>query len=623
MSESNSTQETIWSEDSVFNGGSVTFDNGLAVFSENGTPVTSGDGVPVGKYYATVASQNKNECYSILRDGEVVAAALNGTARYDFEVNDEKIELNLKTEKTVTTGGGESISVDLEWLADSSVLYDNGKYYMAVASNWGSEFGKGKQIWQIYEANNLTDFSERSKMKAYCVMSLEEFAATPGVEAYDQLGQWAPELQKFGDYFYLTTTYICTAHGVANDRDSGGNRPLGKGMTHRAQAIFRSKSPTSGWEVWCKHIDTPMTGENTTWDTIDGFIYYEDEKPYLIVGHDWPSQPADMNGSFEYIQLKDDLSDIADGAQWKKMFQSHDVAIYKKSGTCDGPHLYKNSKGELMMLWSNHENGYNVSLSKSSNGRLDGEWGSTKYVYNRDIKGMNIDGSSGGHPGLVQTPEGQLYLTFHLNQVESDKRKIPHMVAVRETANGYLEWGINEDLMQIVVDSGDSKEVDLVKNGSFDTYTASFTIMKDGMPTGKYLGFRMITSNRRSTTLLINSKGMFKVGNGKETSFEMPNTDEIVVTITCLPDETPKVYLNGVLNEAMTDALENVYAEGVTLSTLQLTLQGSNTTALIKDWSFTSGVTNVPFFNGVVEENTTSSTTTAGSEVLLPPDTFE
>ena len=143
------------------------------------------------------------------------------------------------------------------------------------------------------------------------------------------------------------------------------------------------------------------------------------------------------------------------------------------------------------------------------------------------------------------------------------------------------------------------------------------------MPAGKYLGFRMITSNRRSTTLLINSKGMFKVGSGKETAFDMPNAEEIIVTITCLPDETPKVYLNGVLNEAMTDALENVYTEGVALSTLQLTLQGAKATALIKDWSFTSGVAKVPVFNGVVEEDSISSTSSVGGEVLLPPDTFE
>ena len=602
-------------------GGTIIFDSSIIVRNDRGETIASGKNAPTGKYYATVSSTDKLNYTFLLCNGNEVAAALNGSAVYEFEHGEEQITFSSRTEKFSLTGGMQDIRTDLEWLADESVICDNGKYYMAASTNWGKKFGKNEYAWEVFEAKDLIGFGSKADMKEYCIMSTEEFAATPGVSTYTAKLPWAPELQKFGDYYYITTTYICTAHGVKNDRDSG--RTNGMGNSHRTLAIFRSTSPTSGWEVWCPHIDAPMTGTNTTWDLIDGIIYYEDGKPYMVASHEWTSQTAAAGGSFAYVQLKDDLSGVAEGAEWHEMFYAKQTGVAGTSGTTDGPYLYKNSKGELLMLWSAHEAGYCVLQTKSSNGKLNGTWSrsATKYLYNRDRSGMNIDGVSGGHPGLVQTPEGQLYLTLFLNMVESDKNKIPHLIAVRENNQGYLEWGIKEDLLKITVSAGASKQVDLLKNIPQDHYSASFTIVKDGMPYEKYLGFRLITEDRRTTSLLINSAGKFKVGNGNETSFEMPDADELTLTIICLPDQTPNVYLNGVLNTQMTDALEDSYSEGEKLSTLQLALYGAGATAFFKDWSVTTGTMDFSSQTVCSSEDSSTQTTKTG-EILLPPQVF-
>lgn len=583
--------------------GTITFEQGVSVYNAAGDAVTSGESVPAGKYHAVFSSASKLQSKFLQCNGNDVAVALNGTATYEFELGAETLAFSTHAETAVSTGAKYDLSVDLEWLADASVMYDDatGKYYLAVASNWGKKFGKGEQIWEVFEANDLSDFSNKADMKEYCIMSLEEFAQTPGVNAYTGGGQWAPEIQKFGDYYYITTTYSCTAHTVKDDRDDRSDRG-GRGNSHCTLAIFRSTSPTEGWEVWCPHLDTPMTGENTTWDIIDGIIWYEDGKPYMIASHCWPSQPKGTDGSFAYIQLKDDLSGIAAGAEWHEMFWAHDVGVDGTSGTTDGPYFYKNSKGELILLWSDHEpdtssgKSYCVIQTKSSNGKLSGAWEkkTSRYLYHKNISGLNIDHSTGGHPGLVQTPDGQLYMTLHLNMIESSssvnpKNKIPHLIAVRENSEGYLEWGTDPDLLQVTVSSGSSKLVDLAKGVPQDQYSASFTIVKDGMPNEKFLGFRWITSDRKATTLLINSAGKFKVGNGTAKSFAMPNEEELTLKIVCQKGETPKVYLNGWFQQEMTDALADAYSEEESLSTLQLALYEAGANAFFKDWSFTTG----------------------------------
>lgn len=71
----------------------------------------------------------------------------------------------------------------------------------------------------------------------------------------------------------------------------------------------------------------------------------------------------------------------------------------------DGPFLFRNSKGELLMLWSSFgPNGYALGIARSHSGAIQGSWEHLTHP---------LFTSDGGHGMLVRTFNGQLVLTLH------------------------------------------------------------------------------------------------------------------------------------------------------------------------------------------------------------------
>ena len=92
------------------------------------------------------------------------------------------------------------------------------------------------------------------------------------------------------------------------------------------------------------------------------------------------------------------------------------------------PFLYRNRKGELLMLWSSFgDRGYAIGVARSQSGEVAGPWlQMPEALFARD----------GGHGMLFRTFDGELLLSIHRPNVSPDER--PRFFRVEEKADGSL-----------------------------------------------------------------------------------------------------------------------------------------------------------------------------------------
>jgi len=139
--------------------------------------------------------------------------------------------------------------------------------------------------------------------------------------------------------------------------------------------------------------------------TLDGTLWVEDGKPYMVFAHEWVQI---TNGTIEAIPLKDDLSQ-AIGAPFLLFHGSE--APWSHAGkdrgnnVTDGPFLYRSKSGKLMLIWaSGGAGGYAEGIAVSDSGKLAGPWRQqAKPIYAKD----------GGHAMLFKTFDGKLMMVLH------------------------------------------------------------------------------------------------------------------------------------------------------------------------------------------------------------------
>jgi hypothetical protein len=92
----------------------------------------------------------------------------------------------------------------------------------------------------------------------------------------------------------------------------------------------------------------------------------------------------------------------------------------------DGPFMYRNSDGTLLMLWSSvAPSGYAMGYATSESGTIRGPW---------KQQTMPLISSDGGHGMIFQTFEGEPYLTYHSPNKTPNER--PFFVPLTETEGG-------------------------------------------------------------------------------------------------------------------------------------------------------------------------------------------
>ncbi len=196
---------------------------------------------------------------------------------------------------------------------------------------------------------------------------------------------WAPECYFFEGSFYLLAT-------------------LGAKNRKKGVHLFKANNPLGPFE----YIDqlTPTAEE-----CIDGTLYFEDEKIYLVYSRTFQDSP---NGDMCALELSQNLESSvgqsfklfsASSAKWAKPipFAKSEFGIDGDVYLADGPSIIKRYE-QTIMLWSSWaNNGYSVGLAKSVNGKILGSWKQDEqYVI-----------ENGGH-GMVFTDfNGTLRYSYH------------------------------------------------------------------------------------------------------------------------------------------------------------------------------------------------------------------
>lgn len=269
-------------------------------------------------------------------------------------------------------------------IRDPFILVNDGKYYMYGTR--GANFGQGTGGVDVYIGTDLENWSDPIQVFDSVKYALNEQA------------NWAPEVHKFGDKYYMLATFM---------------KPDGLRGTY----ILISDSPDSEF--------TPLTGKAITpdgWECLDGTFYVEDGIPYCVFCHE---HTQILDGTINYIQLSDDLKEAV----------TKPIEIFKASSFCgkaateeshnvtDGPFMYRKADGKLLMIWSTFVNGYAQCVAASDNGKISGKWTHLPTLFDKD----------GGHGMIFRSLDGKLMLSLHRPNGQPDER--PEFFEIKETEN--------------------------------------------------------------------------------------------------------------------------------------------------------------------------------------------
>ncbi len=265
-------------------------------------------------------------------------------------------------------------------IRDPYILVDNKKYYLYGTRSetcWENAYG-----FDCYVSEDLTTFEGPIEI----FKKPDNFFATQNY--------WAPECYKINGAYYLVSTF--------------GAPDVKKGIY-----VLKSNSPTGPFEVYSENL-TP-----TEWTCIDGTIYTESDRIYLIFSHSFEDAidgSGTADGDFCLIELSSDLSHPIGAPQ--KLFSPKDApwakpvpfakAEFGLDGDCyfsDGPSFAKLEDGNLYMIFSSwSEKGYAIGVAKSDTGSIHGPWA---------IQKSPLFPENGGHGMFFTDLNGNLTLSLH------------------------------------------------------------------------------------------------------------------------------------------------------------------------------------------------------------------
>lgn len=203
---------------------------------------------------------------------------------------------------------------------------------------------------------------------------------------------WAPELLAYNNKYYLFLTFD-TRMLLAEQWRNWRPRVV------RGSTILHADSPTGPFESF-----QPRSTPPADMMTLDGTLYVEEGKPYMVFCHEWVQITV---GTIEYVPLADDLSHAT--GEPVRMF-SADKAPWPRPGSeggyvTDGPSFHKSKSGKLFMIWSSFtKTGYTTGIAISDSGKLAGPWRhQPEPLYAKD----------GGHGFLFTTFDDELMMVLH------------------------------------------------------------------------------------------------------------------------------------------------------------------------------------------------------------------
>ncbi len=221
---------------------------------------------------------------------------------------------------------------DITGCRDPFILEENGVYYMYYTG--GVKQGEKAYtnvrkstdlIWwtqpiECFNSNNSPNF-------------LDHFSLTEGGKVYVSARCMAPEVHKYTNPENGETAYYMFVTFSTKEPDADGGI---------ATAILRSESPEGQFTLWSDGPVTPAAH-----GCIDGTLYIENGKPYVVYAHEWSCTNSTClnsvleRGSFCYTELTSDLKAAKyPSAAPKKLFSP-----WSDSKVTDGPFVYTDANG--------------------------------------------------------------------------------------------------------------------------------------------------------------------------------------------------------------------------------------------------------------------------------------
>lgn len=274
-------------------------------------------------------------------------------------------------------------------------------YYLYSATRGNLHGPNGRQGVCAYKSKDLKTWNG-----PYIVYENPE-----GFWAGSEHGIWAPEVHRYKQKYYLFATFTNPANTIEIRKD-------GIPVVLRGTQIMVSNSPLGPFKPF--DLKKPHTPEN--WSALDGTLWIEDNKPYMIFCHEW----VQINdGTFELAELKKDLSAVA--SKPVSLFKASDAAWVKRMDSLgikyqgnnipgfvsDGPFIHRLPSGKLICLTSSFgENNYALSFAVSSSGKLSGPWAHPKEPL--------LSGGH-GHGMIFKSFDGDLLLACHFPNTSPSK----------------------------------------------------------------------------------------------------------------------------------------------------------------------------------------------------------
>ena len=184
-------------------------------------------------------------------------------------------------------------------------------------------------------------------------------------------------------------------------------------VPHNQTYLLRSKNIEGPYEVFTE--DPNYDWQPREWDCIDGTLYEENGKIYMIFVHEWTQI---IDGTMDYIELSADLSKTV--SEWPvTMFRATENPSVKEMNSLgeatfgrklpgwvtDGPQMFRTQTGKLGMLWSGWgDERYLQLVCYSESGTIAGPWVQEPEPFL---------GNNSGHGMLFRTFEGKLMYVVH------------------------------------------------------------------------------------------------------------------------------------------------------------------------------------------------------------------
>ena len=255
-------------------------------------------------------------------------------------------------------------------------------------------------------------------------------------QAYDCTGTW---MEKSGgvaaaEIHYINGKYYYIA--PFSDRDDLVDVIPRRYNIHRAQSMILVSDTAKGpYKPIVDDYDFCLYPRN--WAILDGTLWSENGKNYVIFVHEWLQT---IDGTMEYMEMSDDFSTAltkpktlfrASEAPWVYEMNGNGEATYgmKIPGwVTDGPELFRTGTGRLGMLWTSWVFGdYTQGVAYSESGTLDGPW----IQEPEPVTPPNY-----GHGMLFRTLEGRLMMSVHSHEKRNGRtHRVPHLFPVDDSGD--------------------------------------------------------------------------------------------------------------------------------------------------------------------------------------------